>query len=83
MLGEVIRILTAVDSTSRGRNAESLFPQSEAQTGCCATTQVTSNNTPNTTASLDARSTRIFRGFMPLSSFAVDPKSFRLLPEIM
>jgi sulfur carrier protein ThiS adenylyltransferase len=35
MLGEIIRVLIADDSRSRQRYAESLFPQTEAQTGSC------------------------------------------------
>ena len=35
MLGEVIRVLSAADATAFGRYANSLFPQSDAQTGSC------------------------------------------------
>lgn len=36
MLGEVMRVLTAVDESSRNHYASTLFPQSEAQVGACA-----------------------------------------------
>ena len=35
MRGEVLRVLTAVDSSSREHYDTTLFPQSEAQTGAC------------------------------------------------
>jgi molybdopterin-synthase adenylyltransferase len=35
MLGEVIRVLTAVDCAGRDRYASTLFPQAEAQVGQC------------------------------------------------
>jgi sulfur carrier protein ThiS adenylyltransferase len=35
MLGEVIRVLTASESSSRARYAETLFPQADAQRGSC------------------------------------------------
>ena len=35
MLGETIRILTAVEVPTRDRYQETLFPQQEAQTGRC------------------------------------------------
>ena len=35
MLGEVIRVLTAADSETFSRYADSLFPQSDAQRGSC------------------------------------------------
>ena len=37
MLGEVMRILTASDETSRIQYATSLFQQTEAQIGACTT----------------------------------------------
>lgn len=36
ILGEVIRVLIATDSDSSGRYTQSLFPQSEAHAGSCA-----------------------------------------------
>jgi len=36
MLGEVMRVLTAVDESSRNHYASTLFPQSEAQVGACS-----------------------------------------------
>lgn len=36
MLGEAMRVLTAVDESSRNHYASTLFPQSEAQVGACA-----------------------------------------------
>jgi molybdopterin-synthase adenylyltransferase len=36
MLGEVIRVLIATDSESNDRYSQSLFPQSDAQAGTCA-----------------------------------------------
>jgi sulfur carrier protein ThiS adenylyltransferase len=35
MLGEVMRVLTAIDENSRTHYATTLFPQTEAQTGAC------------------------------------------------
>lgn len=35
MLGEVMRVLTAVDEISRNHYAATLFPQADAQTGAC------------------------------------------------
>jgi hypothetical protein len=35
MLGEVIRVLAATDASAFGRYSDTLFPQSEAQTGSC------------------------------------------------
>ena len=35
MLGEVIRVLTSIDSASAKQYADTLFPQAEAQLGSC------------------------------------------------
>jgi len=62
MLGEVMRVLTAIDENSRNHYATTLFPQTEAQAGSC-----TSQSTiycANITAGLMVHQfTRWLRGF--------------------
>lgn len=62
MLGEVMRVLTAVDENSRNHYATTLFPQTEAQIGAC-----TSRSTIYTAALAAAlmihQFTRWLRGF--------------------
>lgn len=50
MLGEVMRVLTAVDENSRNHYATTLFPQTEAQIGTC--TSRSTVYTANVTAGL-------------------------------
>ncbi len=78
MLGEVMRVLTAIDESSRNHYATTLFPRAEAQTGTC-----TSRSTIYT-ASIAAglmvhQFTRWLRGLSPTADLCLNLTSDELV----
>jgi len=78
MLGEVMRVLTAIDENSRHHYATTLFPQAEAQIGAC--TNRSTIYTANIVSGLMVHLfTRWLRGISPTADLSLNLISDELI----